>query len=134
MFFYGGNSIFFTSLLLLVPAILLGVYAQFKVKSTYKKYSQKQASSGVTGAQASRRLLDEAGLSDVAIEEIRGQLSDHYDPRSRVLRLSEGVARGNSLAALGVAAHEAGHAIQHSKKYVPMQIRSAVVPDRKSVV
>lgn len=128
MFFYGTNPIFYTSLVLLVPAIILGVYAQYKVSSTYKKFSQKQAASGVTGAQASRRLLDQAGLTDVAIEEIPGQLSDHYDPRSRVLRLSEGVARGSSLAALGVAAHETGHAIQHANRYVPMQIRSAVVP------
>ncbi|MBE0429368.1 MAG: zinc metallopeptidase [Thermoleophilia bacterium] len=128
MFFYGANPIFYTSLLLLVPAIILAIYAQYKVSSTYKKFSKKPASSGVTGAEASRRLLDEAGLGDVDIEVIPGQLSDHYDPRRRVLRLSEGVARGSSLAALGVAAHESGHAIQHASKYVPMQIRSAVVP------
>ena len=92
------------------------------------KYSKKQAASGITGAQASRRLLDSQGLSSVNIEVVPGELSDHYDPRSRVLRLSKGVAQGNSLAALGVAAHETGHAIQHAHKYVPMQIRSAVVP------
>jgi Zn-dependent membrane protease YugP len=128
MFFYGANPIFYTSLLLLVPAIILSIYAQYKVRSTFSKYSNKEAASGVTGAQASRRLLDQAGLSDVAIEEIPGTLTDHYDPRSRVLRLSEDVARSRSLAALGVAAHETGHAIQHASNYVPMQIRSAVVP------
>jgi len=128
MFFYGANPIFYTSLLLLVPAIILSIYAQYKVRSTFSKYSNEEAVSGVTGAQASRRLLDQAGLSDVAIEEIPGTLTDHYDPRSRVLRLSEEVARSRSLAALGVAAHETGHAIQHASNYVPMQIRSAVVP------
>ncbi|MCL4473790.1 MAG: zinc metallopeptidase [Actinobacteria bacterium] len=126
--FYGGNPIFFTSMLLLIPGVLLSLYAQLKVKSTYKEYSQKQASSGVTGAQASRRLLDQEGLTDVGIEEIAGNLTDHYDPRERVMRLSQGVARGTSLAALGVAAHETGHAIQDARGYVPMKIRAAVVP------
>ena len=126
--FYGGNPIFFTSMLLLIPGVLLSLYAQLKVKSTYKEYSQKQAASGVTGAQASRRLLDQAGLTEVGIEEIPGNLTDHYDPRERVMRLSQGVARGTSLAALGVAAHETGHAIQDAKGYVPMKIRAAVVP------
>lgn len=126
--FYGGDPLFYSSLLLLVPAILLSVYAQFKVRSTFKKYSKTSAASGVTGSQASRMLLDREGLGDVAIEVVPGHLTDHYDPRKRVLRLSEGVANSDSLAALGVAAHEAGHAIQHARKYVPMQIRSAVVP------
>jgi Zn-dependent membrane protease YugP len=126
--FYGGNPIFYSSLLLLIPAIALSIYAQYKVKSTYKKYSTKRAAAGITGAQASRRLLDSQGLNDVAIEVIPGELSDNYDPRSRVLRLSKGVAGSDSLAALGVAAHETGHAIQHANNYVPMQIRSAVVP------
>ncbi len=126
--FYWGNPVFFWSMLLLVPGVILSLYAQLKVKSTYKEYSQKKAVSGVTGMQASRRLLDQAGLTDVTIEEIPGNITDHYDPRSRVLRLSEGVARSDSLAALGIAAHETGHAIQDSKGYVPMKIRSAVVP------
>lgn len=126
--FYGANPLFYTSLLLLLPAILLGIYAQYKVSSTYKKYSRKRSSSGVTGAQASRMLLDREGLDDVEIEVVPGHLTDHYDPRKRVLRLSDGVANSDSLAALGVAAHESGHAIQHARKYVPMQIRSAVVP------
>lgn len=128
MFFYGGNSIFWTSMIVLIPAVILGIYAQYKVSSTYKKFSGGHVASGVTGAQASRRLLDQAGLADVAVEEIPGRLTDHYDPRSRVLRLSEGVARGDSIAAVGVAAHETGHAIQHANSYVPMQIRAAVVP------
>lgn len=126
--FYGGSPLFYSSLLLLVPAIALSVYAQYKVSSTYKKYSRARAASGVTGAQASRQLLDREGLGDVEIEVIPGKLSDHYDPRKRVLRLSEGVARSDSLAALGVAAHETGHAIQDARQYMPMRIRSAVVP------
>lgn len=126
--FYGGSAIYYTSMLLLIPGVLLIIYAQIKVKTTFKKYSRTAAASGVTGAQASRTLLDQAGLTDVAVEEVPGELTDHYDPRGRVLRLSEGVARSNSLAALGVAAHETGHAIQHANRYVPMQIRSAVVP------
>lgn len=125
---YYTSPIFFTSMLLLVPAIILSLYAQFKVKSTFKKYSQTRAASGMTGSQASRRLLDQAGLNDVTIEIIPGNLSDHYDPRKRVLRLSEAVAQRDSLASLGVAAHETGHAIQHARGYVPMKIRSAVVP------
>lgn len=126
--FYGGSSVFYTSMLLLIPGVLLVIYAQIKVKTTFKKYSQTAAASGVTGAQASRTLLDRAGLGDVSVEEVPGELTDHYDPRKRVLRLSQGVARSNSLAALGVAAHETGHAIQHANGYVPMKIRSAVVP------
>lgn len=126
--FYGGNPLFFSSLLLLVPAIVLGIYAQYKVSSTYKKYSKTHAASGMTGAQTSRQLLDQAGLNDVPVEVVPGHLTDHYDPRTRVLRLSKDVANSDSLAALGVAAHESGHAIQHAKKYKPMQIRSAVVP------
>jgi Zn-dependent membrane protease YugP len=126
--FYGGNPIFYSSLLLLIPALVLSIYAQYRVKSTYKRYAAKHAAAGITGAQASRRLLDSQGLNDVNIEVVRGELSDHYDPRSRVLRLSKGVAGSDSLAALGVAAHETGHAIQHANKYLPMQIRSAVVP------
>jgi Zn-dependent membrane protease YugP len=126
--FYGGNPIFYTSLILLVPAILLGIYAQYKVSSTYKKYSKTRASSGVTGAEASRMLLDREGLSEINIEVVPGNLTDHYDPRKRVLRLSEGVARSDSIAALGVSAHETGHAMQDDRDYVPMKIRSAVVP------
>jgi len=123
-----SNPVFFTSMLLLIPGIILSLYAQIKVKSTFKEYSKTKAASGITGAQASRQLLDQAGLSNVAIEEIPGDLSDHYDPRKRVMRLSEAVGRSDSLAALGVAAHETGHAIQHAEGYVPMKVRSAVVP------
>jgi Zn-dependent membrane protease YugP len=113
-------------LLFALPALLLGLYAQLKVRGAFSRYSQVRA--GITGAQAARRLLDGQGLHDVTIEEARGFLSDHYDPRSRTLRLSPKVARTDSLAAVGVAAHEAGHALQHAAAYWPLQVRSAMVP------
>lgn len=114
--------------LLLIPAVIMGIWAQAKVKSAFAKYSKIRAASGMTGAQAARHLLDRAGLSDVAIEPVAGKLSDHYDPRTRVLRLSESVYGSPSLAALGVAAHEAGHALQDRDKYWPMSVRHALVP------
>ena len=112
----------------LIPSIVLGFIAQGMVKSRFQKYSQVRTARGLTGAQVARRILDENGLYDVAVEETQGFLSDHYDPRSRVLRLSPAVARQPSVAAVGVAAHEAGHALQHAKGYVPLQIRSVMVP------
>jgi len=115
-------------IIMIVPAFLLSLFAQFRVKSTYSRYSKVATSRGVTGAQAARRILDAEGITDVSIETARGFLSDHYDPRSRVLRLSEGVYAGDSLASVGVAAHEAGHAIQHARGYAPLQLRSALVP------
>ncbi len=127
-FFPFYNPLFLGSLIVLIPGIIAGALAQHKVKSTYAKYAKVEAASGLTGAQASRQLLDRAGLSDVSIEEIPGSLTDNYDPRTRVLRLSQGVARGRSLAALGVAAHETGHALQDAGGYAPMRIRSTLVP------
>jgi hypothetical protein len=115
-------------LLFMAPVFAFTLYAQFKVKHAYKKYSQVAPASGATGAQASRRILDSNGLNDVAIEEIQGELSDNYDPRARILRLSSPVYRGNSLAAVGVAAHEAGHALQDARGYWPMKIRAGLVP------
>jgi len=115
-------------IIMIVPAFLLSLFAQFRVKSTYSRYSKVATSRRVTGAQAARRILDSEGITDVSIELSRGFLSDHYDPRSRVLRLSEGVYAGDSLASVGVAAHEAGHAIQHARGYAPLQLRSALVP------
>lgn len=109
-----------------LPALLLGLYAQLKVNGALSRYSRVRA--GMTGAQAARRLLDAEGLFDVAVEETGGFLSDHYDPRSRTLRLSPRVARVDSLAAIGIAAHEAGHALQHARAYWPLSLRSAMVP------
>ncbi len=111
-----------------IPGLLLGLYATWKTKHTFKRYSQYAASSRLTGAQAARRLLDRNNLQDVGIEPSRGFLSDHYDPRTRTLRLSPDVYQSPSLAAIGVACHEAGHAIQHAQQYAPLQLRSALVP------
>ncbi len=111
-----------------LPGLLLGLYAQSRVKSNFNKYSQVRTSRNVTGAEVARQLLDAQGLYEVAIEETQGFLSDHYDPRSKVLRLSPGVYRTPSIAAAGVAAHEMGHALQDAGGYFPLQIRSALVP------
>jgi Zn-dependent membrane protease YugP len=116
------------TLFLLIPAFLLGLYAQFRVSSTFKKYSQVASSRGLTGKEAARLVLDGGGLYNVGIEVGGGRLSDHYDPRSRQLSLSPDVGNSNSLAALGVAAHEAGHALQHAQGYVAFRLRSALVP------
>jgi len=116
----------FELLLFLAPAILLGIVAQFMVHSAYAKMQQMPAST--TGYGAARRMLDAAGLTNVDIEQIPGQLSDHYDPRQKVLRLSTDVFHGRSMAAVGIAAHEAGHALQDARQYVPLVIRNAAVP------
>ncbi|OGB89868.1 peptidase [candidate division WOR-1 bacterium RIFCSPHIGHO2_01_FULL_53_15] len=114
--------------ILLIPALLLAFYAQWKVKSTYAKYSEVACSRGYTGAQVARYILDDFRLQDIAIESTPGELSDHYDPRDRKLRLSQRVYESNSVAAIGVAAHEAGHAIQDAKSYVPLKLRNGLVP------
>lgn len=111
-----------------LPALLLGLWAQFKVQSAFKKYSQVRSMVGLTGAQVARRMLDSNGLQNVEVEQVSGFLSDHYDPTKKVLRLSPDVYQGNSLAAAGIAAHESGHAFQHKEAYLPLQIRSAIVP------
>lgn len=115
-------------LVLMAPVLIFTFYAQFKVKSAFKKYSNIGPSSGMSGAEASRVILDRNGLQDVAIDQVQGSLSDNYDPRARVLHLSTDVFAGRSLAALGVAAHEAGHALQDARGYLPMKIRSGLVP------
>ncbi|MCA9238249.1 MAG: zinc metallopeptidase [Planctomycetales bacterium] len=112
--------------LYLAPGLLLALWAQAKVKSTYAQASR--IPSRLTGAGAARHILDAAGLQDVPIEPIAGQLTDHYDPRAKVLRLSQGVYGANSLAAVGIAAHEAGHALQDAKHYAPLVIRNLAVP------
>jgi len=117
-----------TDILLLAPALLLAVYAQYKVKSVYRKMSQYRTASGLTGAQVARDMLRKNQIFDVEVEETTGTLTDHYDPRSKTLRLSSEVYRDNSLAALGVAAHETGHAVQHATGYAPLQLRSAFYP------
>ncbi len=110
----------------IAPALLLALWAQFRVKSTYAAADKEPAS--MSGAQASRQILDAAGLYDVGIEQVPGHLSDHYDPRDKVLRLSPGVFNGRTQAAVGIAAHEAGHALQDAERYAPLVIRNAAVP------
>ncbi len=116
------------TMVLLIPAILLSLYAQYKISSSYKHYSQIRSQAGLTGAQVARAILNSNGLYDVRVEWIRGQLSDHYDPRTRVINLSEDVYQGNSLSSVAVAAHETGHALQHASGYVPLKLRSSFVP------
>jgi Zn-dependent membrane protease YugP len=111
-----------------LPGLLLGFYARSRVKSNFNKYAKVPTARNITGAEVARQLLDAQGLYDVAIEETQGFLSDHYDPRSKVLRLSPDVYRTSSIASAGVAAHEMGHALQHAGGYFPLQIRSTLVP------
>lgn len=114
--------------IIIIPALILALYAQAKVSSTYAKYSKIGNSRNITGAQAARMILDRNGLSDVAIERIPGNLTDHFDPRAKVIRLSDSVYNNTSVAAVGVAAHEAGHAVQHDTAYMPIKVRNAILP------
>jgi uncharacterized protein len=118
----------FTYILFMIPGLLLMLWAQQKVRGNFNKYSRVANHLGMTGYQAARRVLDANGLQNVAIEAVPGELSDHYDPRKRVLRLSQPIYNQPSIAAIAVAAHEAGHAIQHAKAYAPLRVRTAIVP------
>jgi uncharacterized protein len=121
----GGYGLY---ILISLPALLLGLWAQARVRSSFNKYSQVRTGRGIAGAQAARLVLDANGLQHVNVEQVQGFLSDHYDPRAKTLRLSPQVYQSNSLAAVGVAAHEAGHAIQDQQNYGPLALRSAMVP------
>lgn len=123
MFLFGD----FTFIIIL-PALFFAMWAQSQVQAAYQKFSRVYARSGMTGAQVARRLLDSAGLQDIPVEMGRGHLSDHYDPRAGVIRLSPDVYQSASLAALGIAAHEAGHAMQHGDGYVPLAFRNNIFP------
>ncbi len=116
------------TLLLLLPAVLLAMWAQSRISSTFRRFSQVPSSRGIRASEAARRLLDRFGLRHVAVERVSGSLTDHYDPRSKVLRLSDDVYGSTSIAAIGVAAHEAGHAVQDLQGYVPLRLRNAIVP------
>ncbi|MEI6970285.1 MAG: zinc metallopeptidase [bacterium] len=115
-------------IMMLLPALLLSGIATLVTRATFNKYSKKMTSSGVTGAQAAQRLLNSHGVYDVNIEPVQGFLSDHYDPRTKTLRLSPDVYASQSLSAIGVACHEAGHALQHAASYAPLVLRTALVP------
>jgi len=115
-------------LIIMIPPLIFMIWAQYRVSSSFKKYSKIANMNGMTGTQAATRLLAYNGLNNVRIEGIKGQLTDHYDPRSKVLRLSSGVANKASVAALGIVAHEVGHAVQDKAGYAPMRVRSTLVP------
>jgi Zn-dependent membrane protease YugP len=114
--------------ILLIAAMFFAVWAQINVKTTFSKYSKVNNSAGVTGFDAARMILDKNGLYNVKIEHVSGSLTDHYDPKAKVIRLSDDVYGNSSAAAIGVAAHEAGHAVQHDVGYIPIKIRSAIIP------
>ena len=115
-------------IIFVIPAMIFAFYAQGKVKSAYERYSRVRSRSGFTGAQVARKLLDEARLSEVKITQAQGHLTDHYDPREKIVRLSSQVYQGSTLASIGIAAHEVGYAIQHGSEYAPLGIRNAIVP------
>lgn len=123
IYFYWDN----TYLLVLIGAVIC-LIASARVKSTFRKYSRYRSAAGITGAQAAQRILYAAGINDVQVRHVSGQLTDHYDPSSKTVNLSDPVCNSMSIAAIGVAAHECGHAIQHAKGYVPLSLRSAIVP------
>lgn len=116
------------TMIIIIPALILSMYAQWKVNSTFNTYSRVASVKGYTGADVARQLLNMAGIYDVSVEHIRGNLTDHYDPTNKVLRLSDSVYNSRSIAALGVAAHETGHAIQHKEDYAPLSFRTAIFP------
>ena len=126
-----GLFYFDWTLLIVLPALIFSIWAQMNVNSTFDKYSKIQNKRGITGADAARRVLDANGLREVRIERVRGHLTDHYDPRDNVIRLSDSVYDSSSAAAVGVACHEAGHAVQYAKHYFPIKIRSAIIPITK---
>ena len=115
-------------IVLVLPAMAFAMWAQFKVKSSFAKYSNERVANGLTGEAAAREVLHQAGITDVRIERVPGHLTDHFDPRDNTIRLSDSVFSSDSVAAVGVAAHEAGHAIQHADGYSPMKIRAAIIP------
>ena len=128
MFYPFGYFRFDPTMIILIPAVILTIYAQGKVQSSFAKYLRIPTKRGYTGVQVARNLLDQHGLQDIPIEVSHGKLSDHYDPTKRVLRLSQEVYQGYSIASVSVAAHEVGHAIQHANGYIPLSLRNKVFP------
>lgn len=124
----GSYFLYNSSFMLLIPFMILAFYAQSKVKSAYAKYSKIRNYRGMTGAEAAQSILIRNGINDVTVEMTGGVMSDHYDPRSKTVRLSRDIYGGTSIASLSIAAHECGHAIQHNKGYAPLSIRTAILP------
>ena len=127
MWFYSADSMI-TYIIIVLPAVFFAMWASHNVNSTYKKYAKVATNCGLTADQVVRRILDSNGLQNVAIERIAGELTDHYDPKANVIRLSDSVYGNRSAAAIGVAAHEAGHAVQHAVGYFPIKVRMAIIP------
>ena len=123
---YYGIDIYY--IILVLPALVFSLWAQSKVTSTFNKYSRQRTYSGMTGYEAARRILSANGLYNVNVERVSGNLTDHYDPKANVIRLSDSVFGSNSVAAVGVAAHEAGHAVQYATHYAPIKLRTAIIP------
>ena len=119
---------YYSYILYMLPAMLLAIWAQISVKSTFSKYQQIGNSRGMSGSDAARAILDANGLRHVRVEHVPGSLTDHYDPRTETIRLSDGVYASTSVSAVGVAAHEAGHAVQHATGYGPLTLRNAIIP------
>lgn len=128
MGYYGYGYYFDPTYFLVLIGAVLCIFAQLRVSSTYNKFSKVRSRTGMTGVEAAQRILQMSGIYDVRVEHIRGSLTDHYDPTQKVLRLSDTVYGSDSVAAIGVAAHECGHAVQHNTGYAPLQIRSKLVP------
>jgi len=120
--------LFDPTIIMLIPALLFAFWAQMRIKSAYSKYGKIRSSLGLTGAQVAKRILEQNGIYDVQVEAVSGRLSDHYDPRSKTVRLSEENYNSSSLASLAVAAHEVGHAIQHKNAYAPLVLRHSILP------
>ena len=125
MYYYGFDM---TYVVLVLPCLLLSLWASSRVNSTFQKYSKERSRRGITGADAARRVLQANGVTGVTIEQVAGNLTDHYDPRTNVIRLSQSVHSSTSVAAIGVAAHEAGHAVQYAQHYGPIKLRAAIIP------
>ncbi|MFT3985455.1 MAG: zinc metallopeptidase [Lachnospiraceae bacterium] len=128
MGYYNYYPYFDSTYILVLIGAIISIWASARVKSTYTKYAQVTSRSGITGAEAAGRILRGAGIYDVTVQHVPGSLTDHFDPRSKVLRLSDSVYSSSSVAAIGVAAHECGHAMQHNEDYFPLKLRSAIVP------
>ncbi|MBU5314175.1 zinc metallopeptidase [Tissierella carlieri] len=125
---YYGGGYYSSWILFVLPAMLFASYAQLKISSAFNKYSRISSGTGYTGAQIARMILDRNGLHDVRVEQVGGKLTDHYDPRTKVVRLSSSIYGGNSIASMSVAAHEVGHAIQHAEGYFPLILRNNIAP------
>lgn len=125
---YYNYYYFDSTFLLVIIGMILTIWASARVKSTYSKYAKVRSRTGITGAEAASRILRGAGIYDVSVQHVNGNLTDYYDPKSKVLRLSDSVYGSSSVAAIGVAAHECGHAMQHNEEYFPLKLRNAIVP------